>query len=197
MLPDEHRGDSTALPAESAPVSPPVSPARQLVSVVGGESTGKSTLAAALARDLPAAVVPETLRAWVELHGRVPRADEQRDVMRAHVRAEADALALPAPPAWVVSDSGPIMTAAYSIVYYDDDSLVSEAIELSAGLAVVAWCAADIPWVADGNQRDGPHMREQAQRVIGTLLADAGLPFVQVHGTVDQRVTQVRAFLAA
>lgn len=170
---------------------------RRLISVVGGESTGKTTLARALVSDLPAVTVPETLREWVDRHGRVPHADEQREVMRAHALAEIEALEAPAPPSWVVSDSGPIMTAVYSIIYYDDDSLVSEAIELSAGLAALVWCAADIPWVPDGNQRDGPHRRSQAQEVIGDLLANAVLPVVEVHGSVDQRVAQVRAFVMA
>ena len=168
---------------------------RQLIALVGGESTGKSTLAGALTRELPAVAVPETLRAWVERHGRVPRAEEQRDVMRAHHLAESAALAEPAPPAWVVSDSGPLMTAVYSILYYNDDSLAPEAIELCSGLAVVVWCAADIPWVPDGDQRDGPHRRSQAQEVLGELLDHAGLPVLQVHGSVDQRVAQVRAHL--
>lgn len=171
--------------------------ARRLISVIGGESTGKTTLARALVSDLPAVTVPETLREWVERHGRVPRAEEQREVMHAHALAEIEALEAPAPPAWVVSDSGPIMTAVYSIMYYDDDSLVPEALELSAGLAVLAWCATDIPWVADGDQRDGPHRRSQAQGVIRDVLANTGLPVLEVHGSVDQRVAQVRAFVMA
>ena len=137
----------------------------------------------------------ETLREWVDRHGRVPGADEQRDVMQAHVLAEMAALTGPAPPLWVVSDSGPIMTAVYSIMYYDDYSLLSEAIELSAGLAVVVWCASDIPWVPDGNQRDGPHVRQAAQEVIGEVLRDSGLPILEVHGSVAERVEQVTTYL--
>lgn len=165
------------------------------MAVIGGESTGKTTLAHALARELPAATVPETLRDWVARHGRVPRAEEQRDVLRAHRSAELSALAQPTPPRWVVSDSGPLMTAVYSIVYYSDHSLVAEAADVTREAALVVWCGSDIPWVPDGNQRDGPDQRQAAQDVIGEVLRDSGLPFLAVHGTLDERVDQVSAYL--
>lgn len=165
---------------------------RRLVSVVGGESTGKTTLANALAQQLPAAAVPETLRDWVTREGRVPRADEQMEVLREHRLAEVEALTQPAPPHWVVSDSGPIMTAAYSIIYYNDHSLVAEARRMAEQVALVVWCGADIPWVPDGAQRDGPHMREAAQDVLGQILLDSDLPVLSVSGSLDQRVAQVR-----
>lgn len=171
--------------------------ARQLVAVIGGESTGKTSLVRALARNLPGVAVPETLRAWVTRHGRVPTAAEQFDVMRAHRQAELELLAQPAPPLWVVSDSGPLMTAVYSIVYFGDHSLVAEATRLSGDVALVVWCDSDIPWVPDGNQRDGPHMRAAAQDAIGQVLDESGLPFLAVRGTVEQRVEQVVSSLPA
>ena len=46
---------------------------------MGAESTGKSTLAAALGVSLPAVVVPESLRRFVDEHGRVPTRTELDD----------------------------------------------------------------------------------------------------------------------
>ena len=63
-----------------------------LISVVGGESTGKSTLAAELGLRLPAVVVSEFLRNWVDERGRVPLPTEQAAVMAAHREAEVSAL---------------------------------------------------------------------------------------------------------
>jgi nicotinamide riboside kinase len=63
-----------------------------LVSIVGGESTGKSTLAAALGEDLPAVVVGEFLRTWVHQQGRVPLSAEQATVLAAHRASEVSAL---------------------------------------------------------------------------------------------------------
>lgn len=168
------------------------------MSIVGGESTGKSTLAIALAEELPGLLVPETLREWVAVRDRVPRADEQHEVMRAHAEAEARALearALEAPATgdlgWVVSDSGALMTAVYSILYYNDHSLLPEALELSRQARLMVWCGADIPWAADEGQRDGPDMRVQAQEIIGDVLAASSLPWLQVEGSTPQRVAQV------
>lgn len=169
-----------------------------LLCVVGGESTGKSTLVSALARDLPGLELPETLRSWVEQRGRVPTAGEQIEVMSAHAaaeeaaRGEAGRLGL----RWVVSDGGTLMTAVYSIVYYDDDSLVDEAMTSTAFSRLVVWCAADIPWAAD-EMRDGPELRSAAQQVIGEVLESSGVPWLRVTGPVGQRVEQVRERLDA
>ena len=175
-----------------------------MIAVVGGESTGKSTLAAALANDLPGLLVPETLRAWVALRGRVPRPDEQREVMLAHAAAENRALrevattssATP-PLRWVISDGGTLMTAVYSIQYYEDDSLLPEAIEMSKQTRLVVWCAADIPWTADDGQRDGPDMRKRAQAIVGEVLASSGLSWLLVEGANPRRLTQVMSRLKA
>jgi nicotinamide riboside kinase len=168
-----------------------------LIAIVGGESTGKSTLAAALAAELPAIVVPEALRTWVTEHARVPTAAEQQDVVELHTRLERAALAEAAGRGvpWVASDAGPLMTAVYSILYYDDDSLVTEAVRLSGGTRLVVWCDDDIPWVPDADQRDGVHMRAAAQRIIGQLLIDSGLAWLKVTGDLPTRVAAVRAQL--
>lgn len=165
-----------------------------MLAVIGGESTGKSTLARALARDLPAVQVPETLRSWVERHGRVPRADEQRAVMREHAEAEAVALDHAAQEglSWVVSDSGPLMTAVYSLLYYDDSTLLDEALALTARARLVVWCSDDFPWASDP-MRDGPEVRQATQVVIGEVIPSVEAPWVMVSGSVAQRVAQVRA----
>lgn len=172
-----------------------------LITVVGGESTGKSTLVAALADDLPARVVPETLRSWVTHHGRVPTAEEQWQVLELQAEAEQEAMSAPWPPsaavsgAWVVSDGGPLMTAAYSRLYYGDDTLVPRAVELTSG-ALIVWCADDIPWEAEAGVRDGPHMRRAAQVVIGDILSAAPtLQWIAVGGSVSDRLAAVRAAL--
>ncbi|MBU6438351.1 MAG: AAA family ATPase, partial [Betaproteobacteria bacterium] len=88
----------------------------QRVCLLGAESTGKTTLAAQLARALPGLWVPEYLRDFCRLQGRVPRPDEQVHVAQEQMRHESLALAaaqragLPA----VVCDTAPLMTAIYS-----------------------------------------------------------------------------------
>jgi nicotinamide riboside kinase len=165
-----------------------------LISVVGGECTGKSTLAAALGERLPAVVVPEFLRAWVEQHGgRVPLEIEQAAVMAGHRESEVSALlqAVQTGRGWVVSDSGPLMTAVYSIQYYDDASLLPRALEWTAHSDRVVWCHDDVPWQPDP-QRDGAHARATSQQILTSIFAEhPELPVLAVHGAVGQRIESV------
>lgn len=170
-------------------------PARAgLISVVGGESTGKSTLAAALGARLPAVVVAEALRAWVVQHqGRVPLPREQALVMAAHHESEVTALqqADRTGSSWVVSDSGPLMTAVYSLQYYDDASLLPLALEWIAHSRAVVWCQDDFPWQPDP-QRDGAHARSASQQILASIFAEhPALPLLAVHGSPEERVAAV------
>lgn len=165
-----------------------------LISVVGGESTGKTALAAALGARLPAVVVSEFLRSWVESnHGRVPLPGEQPEVMAAHrdseiaAMLEAEQEGLP----WVVSDSGPLMTAVYSIQYYGDDSLLPTALQWAARSDRLVWCQDDFPWQPDA-QRDGADARSRSQQILAAIFDDhPELPMLAVHGPLDTRVEAV------
>ena len=168
-------------------------PAR--IGLIGGECTGKSTLAVALAENLPAGIVAETLREFVEREGRTPREDEQRDLMaehRAREDAASDSCRLPA----LVSDPASFMTAVYSVLYFDDDSLVVEAAELARRYALLAWCDVDLPWSPDGLHRDGPAHRNRADAIIARLvreeLTPRGIAVVRASGSLRHRVAAVR-----
>lgn len=165
----------------------------ELISVVGGECTGKSTLAAALGIRLPAVVVSEFLRDWVDRQGRVPLEAEQPTVMAAHRESELEALrqANRTGLGWAVSDSGPLMTAVYSIQYYDDDSLLTRALEWTARSDRVVWCQDDFPWQSDP-QRDGSQARSTSQQILASIFAEhPQLPMLEVRGSFDERVETV------
>jgi nicotinamide riboside kinase len=157
------------------------------VAVIGAECSGKSTLAQQLGAALPATVVPEYLRSFVQQHRRVPSPDEQRAVMAGQIAAEASARGR-----WVVSDSGVLMTAVYSILYYDDDSLVPAAVEHHChAYRTTVWCDIDLPWAADEGQRDGPQYRARGHRIIAEIVAAHGLPVLAVAGSPSARVAAV------
>lgn len=165
----------------------------ELISVVGGECTGKSTLAAALGVRLPAVVVSEFLRDWVDQSGRVPLPAEQAAVMAGHRESEMSALRLADRTGlgWAVSDSGPLMTAVYSIQYYDDDSLLPRALEWTARSTTVVWCQDDFPWQPDP-QRDGSHARATSQQILASVFEQhPELPVLAVRGPFDERVETV------
>lgn len=148
-------------------------PEARIISVVGGESTGKSTLAAMLGERLSAVVVSEFLRIWVQHQGRVPSVSEQAGIMAAQHDSELSALrrANETGQRWVVADSGPLMTAVYSIQYYDDWSLLPRAVEWTSVSDCVVWCQDDFPWHPDP-QRDGSHARARSQEILCSIFAE-------------------------
>jgi len=168
-------------------------PAR--LGLIGGECTGKSALAQALAEGLPACKVSEALRDVVERTGRAPSRVEQRDLM-IEQQAREDAAAGTCLRSTLVADPAPLMTAVYSLLYFDDDSLVAEALELARGYALLAWCDVDVPWQPDGPQRDGPDHRDRAHAIIADLvrtqLAPRGIAVVRASGPLPVRVEAVR-----
>ena len=122
-------------------------------------------------------------------------AAEQATVMAAHRESELDALreADRTGLGWAVSDSGPLMTAVYSIQYYDDDSLLAQALEWTADSGAVVWCQDDFPWQADP-QRDGSRARSTSQLILASIFAEhPELPVLAVHGPFEDRVETVLA----
>lgn len=167
--------------------------AARVVGIVGAECSGKSALAGSLSAALPrSVVVPEQLRGWVLEHGRAPSRSEQPAMMAAQVRAEQEAAA---GHDWVVSDSGTLMTAVYSELYFGDASLVAAALTHHRSYELTVWCGIEIPWAADPGQRDGPGFRSRGHEILARALAGSGLPVLPVAGPLPERVAQVLAVL--
>jgi len=163
------------------------------VAIVGAESTGKTTLAsqlaARLAQDtgLRVAWVPEVLREWCDRVGRTPLAHEQGAILRAqHERIEAAATVHDV----VVCDTTALMTAVYSRLIFDDRSLEECAMALHGRMALTLLTALDLPWVADGHQRDGEHVRAPVDTLLREMLLAQRLPWAVIGGTGPARLQQ-------
>ena len=159
------------------------------IALLGAESTGKSQLAQALCARLQQSGlvverVDEYLREWCDTHQRTPRQDEQSHIFETQM---ARVFAAPA-NAVVVADTTPLMTAVYSQMLFDDDSLNALALAHQTVYDVTLLTGLDLPWVSDGLQRDGPHVREPVDAAIRRMLNLAGLPYQVVYGTGEQRV---------
>jgi nicotinamide riboside kinase len=167
----------------------------RLISVLGAECTGKSTLCEQLACAIPALSVPEYLRHWCEATGRTPREHEQRAISVGHQAAEQSALAQAAEGRyhWIVSDAGPLMTAIYSQSYFGDDSLLVQAIAHQREYALTLLCEADLPWQADGIQRDGPARQTQVQESLKDALTRYQIPFTRIQGAAEARLSTALA----
>lgn len=171
-------------------------PVRTLA-LIGGECSGKSTLARELARVLDGVIVVEELRLFVEAHDRTPISSEQLPILHAQIAAERDAItqAQESGRAWVIGDPAALMTAIYSVAYFADESLLAPAVAHQSKYAMTVWCDIDLPWEPDGAQRDGPHERQRIHEVIAEVVAGYDLAVVRVDGSVEHRVAQVVAAL--
>lgn len=167
-----------------------------LIGLLGGECTGKSLLAQALADSHGGIVVPETLRAFVEMHGRAPRAPEQAGIMATQERHTQAAVEAAGPTGLVIVDPSAAMTAVYSSVYFDDHRLDDRAVGALDSADLVVWCQPDIPWEPDGLMRDGEAMRDAAHDAIALLLPRSTTPVVQAFGPLAQRVASVGTAMA-
>ena len=162
----------------------------QLICLLGAECTGKTTLARDLANQLGAPWVPEYLRRFTALHGRTPRQDEQNHILQEQHTLEEAALQLARQRgnAWVVWGTAPLLTAVYSDCVFHDTSLYPQAWALHPRYALTLLLEPDLPWVADGLQRDGEAMRATVHTRLLQTLHQSALPFVRITGTSRQRL---------
>ena len=156
------------------------------VCLLGGESSGKSTLAQALATALDTCHVAEYGRElWEQQAGRLEEADMLR-IARTQVahedRAAADA------SDWLVCDTSPLTTLLYSL-----DLFGKAAPELWALSArpydVVLLCAPDFAFVQDGTRR-GADFRQRQHDWYLEALAQRDTQYVLLQGSLPERLEQ-------
>ncbi|MDM5175602.1 AAA family ATPase [Massilia sp. DJPM01] len=163
------------------------------VCLLGGESSGKTTLAAALAQALGSVWAPEFGRElWIEKAGALVFGD-LLDIGRTQ-RAREQAL-LPHATRWLVCDTSPLTTLFYSEAMFGQADPTLH--ELAAQpYDVTLLCAPDFAFVQDGTRRDEIFRQRQHAWYVDELTR-RGLPFTIVQGTPAQRLAQACARLAA
>ncbi len=161
-----------------------------VIALLGAESTGKTTLAAALgvalaAEGRDAVVVGEYLREFCAREGRTPRRDEQAGIaaeQQRRIQAAAAAHAV------VVADTTALMIAIYSDQVFGDTSLYAAAEDAQRGYRATLVTALDLAWLPDGLQRDGPHVREPVDAKLRAALRRGGIAFSIVAGSGPARL---------
>ena len=176
----------------------------RLIALTGAESTGKTTLAQQLAAHLQTELggtspgvtwVGEVLREWCDAHGRTPLAHEQASILLAQ---QERITAAAARHAIVVCDTTPLMTAVYSRIVFGDRSLDHHAAELHRhSMDITLLTALDLPWVADGLQRDGPQVQAPVDQALREMMQRFGIGYAVVGGQGSARLAQARALLTA
>jgi nicotinamide riboside kinase len=159
------------------------------IALLGAESTGKSDLARLLERHFEAQGesvqhIREYLRTWCDERQRTPRIDEQLGIATEQIRQINAAVTCD----YLIADTTPMMVATYSDLLFDDTSLYDLALKYQSSFDITLLMGLDIPWVADGIQRDGPHMREPVDTKIRAVLARGGINYQVVYGSGDARL---------
>lgn len=149
----------------------------------GPESTGKSTLGAALAQHFGAELVSEYGRDWCAEHGAETSMADLVAIAETH-RAQIDAAIDRAEAAgqdWLILDTDPVMTAVWAQMLYGIQDAALAASGRTADLYLVP--DIDLPWVADGLRYLGaPEERARFMALSVAELEARGLPYAIVRG---------------
>ncbi len=161
------------------------------VAILGGESTGKSTLAAALAGESGTNHVAEYGRElWEQRDGKLVFED-MLAIAQEQIRREEAALLSPSTHHYLFCDTSPLTTLFYSMEMFGhaDPKLTSLATRPYQHLIL---CSDDIDFFQDGTRRDAS-FRTKGQQWYSQKLRD--LKHTTVQGSLGNRISQVKAFI--
>lgn len=162
------------------------------IAFTGPESTGKTTLAAALATHFNCPWVDEVAREYLaERNGQYVQND--LDIMaQAQVAKWNDFNETPL----VIFDTEMIVFAIWSEVKYGSISPVIANLTANQQIDHYFLCSPDIPW-EDDPLRENPHDREELFKRYKELLEEKNVPFTVLSGPLDQRIETAIAIIEA
>lgn len=162
--------------------------------VTGGECTGKTTLAAALAERLGGLFVPEAAREAALAKSGALGPEDVEPIARSHMAAADAALeeARRAGAPLVVLDQDLLSTVVYALHYYRSCPAWIEVMALERRADLYLLCHPDIPWIADP-ARDRPDRREEIHTLFAGSLASVGAKVADIHGLGEKRLARALA----
>ncbi len=163
----------------------------------GAESTGKSTLARAMAVRFGCPWVPEYGREYCETRGTNLTMDDLLAIARGQDEARKLAIqqAAAASPPLLLLDTDPLMTAAWARMLFGE--VPDELLGYPKADLYLAF-AADVSWVSDGTRLFGTDARRELFAAIAAdMLVRGCVPFVDVSGGWAARERTVLEVLAA
>lgn len=163
----------------------------QRVAILGGESSGKSTLAATLAERFSTVRVPEFGRElWDERGGQL-RPEDMAIIVRTQIAREEAAMLRA--NRFVFCDTTPLTTRFYSEAMFGE---VSAEVRSAAfrDYPITLLCEPDFPFVQDGTRQNADFRARQHAWYL-TELVGRGICFARVGGSLEARLDQVGAIL--
>ena len=154
--------------------------------LTGSESTGKTTLAKALAGHLGTRWVPEFSRTYAESKGGGLTAADVEPIARGQAAAEQAAL-VGQDDGLVVFDTDLVSTVVYARHYYGDVPAWVESVIRGYPPSLYLLCDIDLAWMADGI-RDRPAQRIAIHAEFHDALCEFGFKPVEIQGTGAARL---------
>lgn len=160
--------------------------------LTGAESTGKSTLAAALSGYYGEPWTTEYVRNYVNEVQRELTVDDLEPIALGQLHTE-DVSAQKA-KRLVLHDTNIFSSILYANHYFKTTiDWVNERF-LQRDYSLYLLCMPDIPWVADQEQREGPEVRMQLHQLFKEGLETLQLPYIEISGNQAERFgTAIRA----
>jgi NadR type nicotinamide-nucleotide adenylyltransferase len=160
------------------------------ICLTGPESTGKTELATALARELGTVFVPEFAREYAETHGPDLTAADVEPIARGQIAGEGRLAPLAARV--LLLDTDLISTVVYARYYYGSCPawIEEEARRRRADLYVLL--DTDLPWKPDRARSGGGGAREDLFDAFRAALDEFETRWEIVSGTIEERLRRVR-----
>lgn len=159
------------------------------IALLGGESTGKSTLAKALLDSLGGILISEFAREyWVIKRGLFTSDDMCFIALR---QSRLERLAIARSCTYIISDTTPLTTALYHYWTWPNLAIPHRMLELiHTNYDLVILCGDDIAHEQDG-MRDSEAFRTQQQMDYQSYLHQLSMPYIAVYGSLPCRVADI------
>lgn len=172
------------------------------VTILGAESTGKTTLCRDLAAHFGSPWVPEYMRTYLQVKwdneqltctwdDLLPIAQGQIDLENKLAKQAAQ---LPDDNRYLFCDTNLFELMVYANWYYGDCPEALSQAALTHHYDLILLTEVDIPWVAD-DLRDSPHQREDISAYFASQLTLHNKDIQRIGGDRVQRVQQVAKWL--
>lgn len=160
------------------------------VVLTGSESTGKTTLAAALATRYAGALVPEFVRGYAEARGGMIEFSDHGPIARGQIALEDEYIARGSE--LLVQDTDLLSTVVYCRHYFGRCPDWIEAAASARRPDLYLLCEIDVPWIADG-VRDRGDRREEMQTLFRDEVRASGVRSVALTGDEAARLAVAAA----
>lgn len=162
------------------------------LAIVGPECTGKSTLAEALAQRWNEPVVPEFSREYLGQLSRNYNQDDLLEIAKGQLEKEYEV----AEKAnhFLICDTNTLVVKIWAEVRFGRAQNWIERQFLEKPYQLYILCGCNIPWKED-DLRENPDDRQALHELYRKALVRAGKRFVEVDGTVEERLEAIEGHL--